>query len=148
MVSKSHKLNRVLHVRQQKARLFEFELQKIDTAIGTQIDLIASAEHSITAAAEQAADGVALTTRSAWLKQTQAAISSAKETIAGLKQERVAVETARQQLERQSEALSRYLSEQEKLQRRERQRVEQIKLNEVLTARGQRESTGHYQTGD
>lgn len=135
MVKTPDQLDRVLNVRKQRTRMLEFQIQKMNSAIDSERQFVASLHQAIADSANQPNSAASLTARSVWLEQTLGRISRSEEHVKELLTQRAELEQQRQQAERETEALSTYLDDQKKLRRKEQIRSDQIKLDDLLTSR-------------
>ena len=130
-------LERIVQIQKQQTELLKLKLLRISTQIEEQRFQIRQFRHSIDDSSKNApASAWSLETRSLWLQRTQQQIADCRNNIGQLNFERQAVEAERQQIESRAEATKKLVDERLQTERRERNRVAQIELDEVVSQRG------------
>ncbi len=129
--TRTRQLTRVLHVREQQARLIQLELLKVDRAIREQQDQIDALRKAVSDAGDMAVANSQLPGRSAWINQSQERIAGCQQAIVALQGQRAEIEVRRQQHERESEALSSYRDKQLREERTLMLRAQQLQIDET-----------------
>ena len=130
-------LDRIVRIQKQQIELLTLKLLRISTQIEEQNFQILQLQQSIVDSSDNAtASAWSLSNRSLWLQQTQQHIADCRHNITQLKVEHQSVEAERQQIERKAEATKQLLDARLQMERRERNRVAQIELDEIVSRRG------------
>lgn len=130
--ARKQQLERILRLRKQQARMVELEQQRVDALLNESVASIERLRQEVSEPAPTLPLHELLASRSAWLQHTCDQIAKLQNELNALEEQRAEITARRQHLERQAEAMSGFVAEQNKILKQQQQRADDARLCDFI----------------